>query len=57
MEGARRAFPGPLGLAVWIAVTVPAPLVLYEATHRWEEDQRVSTALAWTLAALPKPVG
>jgi hypothetical protein len=53
MEGVRRAFPGPVGLAAWIAVTVPAPLVLYEATHRWEEDQRVGTALAWSLAALP----
>jgi len=52
-----RAFPGPVGLAAWIAVTVPAPLVFYEATHRWEEDQPASTALAWTLAALPVLAG
>ncbi|GAB1692316.1 hypothetical protein [Krasilnikovia sp. M28-CT-15] len=48
-----QAFPGPVGLATWIAVTVPAPLVIYEATHRWEEDQDVATALWWTLAAVP----
>jgi hypothetical protein len=48
-----RAVPGPVGLAAWIAVTVPAPLVFYETTHRWEEDQDVSTALWWTVAAVP----
>jgi len=48
-----RAFPGPVGFAVWIAVTVLAPLVCYEATHRWEEDQDVYTALGWTVAAVP----
>jgi hypothetical protein len=49
----RRAFPDPFGLAVWIAMTVLVPLVYYEATHRWEEDQAVSMALRWTLAAVP----
>jgi hypothetical protein len=47
------AFPGPVEWAAWIAVTVPAPLLCYEATHHWEEDQRVSTAFLWTLGALP----
>lgn len=54
---AAKAFPGPVGLAAWIAVTVPVPLVLYEWTHRWEEDQLASTALVWTLAALPVLAG
>jgi hypothetical protein len=40
-------------LAAWLAVTVVAPLVSYDATHRWEEDQGVGTALWWTLAAVP----
>ncbi|MEQ4300051.1 hypothetical protein ABNF97_01440 [Plantactinospora sp. B6F1] len=53
----ERASPGPIGLAVWIAVTVPAPLLFFDATHRWEEDQRVSTALWWSLAALPALAG
>ncbi|MEO3928898.1 hypothetical protein ABGB07_34335 [Micromonosporaceae bacterium B7E4] len=48
-----RAFPGPIGLAVWIMVTVPAPLVFHEWSHRWEEDQQVSTALWWSVGALP----
>ncbi|MFI6824127.1 hypothetical protein ACIBJE_24775 [Micromonospora sp. NPDC050187] len=48
-----RAFPGPVGLAAWVAVTLPAPLVFFEVTHRWEERQNVSTALWWTLGALP----
>ncbi|MEN3607914.1 hypothetical protein AAH979_00045 [Plantactinospora sp. ZYX-F-223] len=48
-----RAFPGPVGWAVWIMVTVPAPLVFHEWSHRWEEDQAVSTALWWTVGALP----
>ncbi|PZG00609.1 hypothetical protein C1I99_09365 [Micromonospora deserti] len=48
-----RTFPGPVGLAAWIAVTLPAPLVFFEGTHRWEEHQDVSTALWWTLGALP----
>jgi hypothetical protein len=50
---AGRMLPGPVGLAAWIAVTVPVPLVFFEATHRWEEDQDVSTALLWTIGALP----
>ncbi|TDC42648.1 hypothetical protein [Micromonospora sp. KC213] len=48
-----RAFPGPVGLAAWVAVTVPAPLLFVEGTHRWEERQDVSTALWWTLGAVP----
>ncbi|MFC7548771.1 hypothetical protein [Plantactinospora sp. GCM10030261] len=48
-----HAFPGPVGLAGWIAATVPAPLVFFEATHRWEEDQPASTSFWWTLGALP----
>jgi hypothetical protein len=47
-----RASPGPVGFAVWIAATVLTPLVFFEATHRWEEDQNVSTALWWTVAAV-----
>jgi hypothetical protein len=41
------------GFAVWTAVTVVVPLVFFEATHRWEEDQDVGTALRWTVAAVP----
>jgi hypothetical protein len=54
-DGSRdgRVFPSPTGFAAWIAVTVVAPLVSYDATHRWEEDQSVLTALWWTLAAVP----
>lgn len=48
-----RAFPGPVALAVWILVTVPAPLVFFEWSHRWEEDLKISTALWWTVGALP----
>jgi len=48
-----RAFPGPVGLTAWIAVSVPLPLFAFEVSHRWEEDQNVSTALWWALAALP----
>ncbi len=42
-----------MGLAAWIAVTLPAPLLFFEGTHRWEEHQDVSMALRWTLGALP----
>jgi hypothetical protein len=48
-----RAFPGPVVLAVWVLVTVPAPLMFFEGTHRWEEDLKVSTALWWTVGAAP----
>ncbi|MEU6074052.1 hypothetical protein [Micromonospora sp. NPDC047074] len=48
-----RAFPGPGVLAVWVLVTVPAPLIVFEGTHRWEEDQKVSTALWWIVGAVP----
>jgi hypothetical protein len=50
---AGRALPGPLTLALWIAATVTLPLVYFEETHRWEEHQSVSTALWWTLGAMP----
>jgi hypothetical protein len=53
MTALVKAFPSPVGLAAWIAVTVPLPLLFAEATHRWEEDQHVSTALGWTVGALP----
>ncbi|WP_433389327.1 hypothetical protein [Micromonospora sp. KLBMP9576] len=49
----ERAIPGPLGVAAWIAATLPAPLMFFEATHRWEERQDVSAALWWVLGALP----
>jgi hypothetical protein len=48
-----HAFPGPVGLAGWIAVTVPLPLFAFEVSHRWEENQNVSTAVRWALVALP----
>ncbi|MFF3852887.1 hypothetical protein [Micromonospora sp. NPDC002575] len=48
-----RACPGPVVLAVWALATVPAPLVLFEGTHRWEEHMEVSTALWWTVGAAP----
>ncbi|BBH68365.1 hypothetical protein ACTI_50500 [Actinoplanes sp. OR16] len=40
-------------VAAWIAVTVVAPLMFFDVTHRWEEDQDVGSALLWTLVALP----
>ncbi|MFC0098533.1 hypothetical protein ACFFKH_13480 [Micromonospora marina] len=45
--------PGPGVLTAWLAATVPAPLVVYEWTHRWEEDQPISTALWWPVLASP----
>lgn len=45
--------PGPGVLTAWLAATVPAPLVVYEWTHRWEEDQPLSTALWWPVLASP----
>ncbi|NLU81117.1 hypothetical protein HCA58_22800 [Micromonospora sp. HNM0581] len=48
-----RAFPGPMALAVWMLVTVPAPLIFFEGTHSWEEDLKVSTALWWIVGAVP----
>ncbi|WP_435055220.1 hypothetical protein [Micromonospora aurantiaca (nom. illeg.)] len=45
--------PGPGVLTAWLAATVPAPLVFFEWTHRWEEDQPVSTALWWPVLASP----
>jgi hypothetical protein len=53
VKAVGRTFPGPVGLAAWIAVTVPVPLMFYEATHRWEEDQNVSAAMWWVVGALP----
>ncbi len=49
----RRAFPGPVGCAVWIAVTVAAPILYFDQTHRWEETQKLSTVLWWVAGALP----
>ncbi|MGW5580861.1 hypothetical protein [Micromonospora chokoriensis] len=48
-----RAFPGPVVLAVWVLVTVPAPLIFYEGTRRWEEGLKVSTALWWMVGSVP----
>ncbi|MEV4121551.1 hypothetical protein [Micromonospora sp. NPDC049645] len=48
-----RSSAGPVVLAVWLLVTVPAPLVFFEWTHRWEEDLTVAPALWWTVAAAP----
>ncbi|MDM4778597.1 MULTISPECIES: hypothetical protein [unclassified Micromonospora] len=45
--------PGPGVLTAWLAATVPAPLVVYEWTHRWEEDQPLSTALWWPVLGSP----
>ncbi|MEU2701082.1 hypothetical protein [Micromonospora aurantiaca (nom. illeg.)] len=45
--------PGPGVLTAWLAATVPAPLVFFEWTHRWEEDQPVWTALWWPVLASP----
>jgi len=44
---------GPGGLALWIAATVPAPLLFFDATHRWEEDQGVAFAVWWCIACVP----
>ncbi|MFI6784914.1 hypothetical protein [Micromonospora sp. NPDC050276] len=48
-----RSLPGPVALAVWLLVTVPAPLVFFEWTHRWEEDPTVAAAVWWTVGAAP----
>ncbi|MEK8106187.1 hypothetical protein NKG94_15260 [Micromonospora sp. M12] len=53
-----RSFPGPVVLAVWLLVTVAAPLMFFEATHRWEEDPTVAPALWWTVGWHPcSPAG
>ncbi|RSM62256.1 hypothetical protein DMB66_22295 [Actinoplanes sp. ATCC 53533] len=44
---------GPGGLALWIAATVPAPLLYFGATHRWEENQGVASAVWWCVACVP----
>lgn len=44
---------GPGGFALWAAVTVPAPLLFFEATHRWEQDQGVASAVWWCVACVP----
>ncbi|SCG79261.1 hypothetical protein [Micromonospora humi] len=40
-------------LAVWLLATVPAPLLFFEWTHRWEEDPTVAPALWWPVLASP----
>ncbi|MFF0151724.1 hypothetical protein [Micromonospora sp. NPDC005203] len=50
---AGRTLPGPKILALWMLATVPAPLVFFEWTHRWEEDPGVSAALWWIAGAVP----
>lgn len=49
----ERIFPGTTPLALWLLVTVAAPLISYEFTHLWEQDQDVFTALQWTVPAVP----
>lgn len=49
----RRAWPGAVEAAGWLAVIAALPQVHFSLTHRWEEDQRVLTALYWTAAAVP----
>jgi hypothetical protein len=34
-------------------VTVAAPILYFDQTHRWEETQKVSTVLWWVAGALP----
>jgi hypothetical protein len=48
-----RALPDPVGLAVWLIATVTAPMLVFEWSHRWEEDQPISSALWWTVGAVP----
>ena len=45
-----RAFPGPIGWAVWIGATVPGPLLFWDSRLRWEESVGL---LAIPLAMLP----
>jgi hypothetical protein len=40
-------------LAAWFLATVPAPLVWFQWTHRWEEDQPLSSALWWPVLVSP----
>ncbi|MGC4894662.1 hypothetical protein [Micromonospora sp. DT31] len=49
----RSRPPGPGLLAAWLLATVPAPLLFFDWSHRWEEDQPISTALWWPVLAAP----
>lgn len=49
----RLAVPGPYGIAVWLFLLLPAPLIWHELSHRWEEPQRLTEALPFALAAVP----
>ncbi|GIJ72251.1 hypothetical protein Voc01_071680 [Virgisporangium ochraceum] len=49
----RWAVPGPAAVTVWLLVTVVAPLVSFEFTHLWEEDQDATPAAMWALASTP----
>ncbi|MDG4802691.1 hypothetical protein [Micromonospora sp. WMMD980] len=40
-------------LTAWLLATVPAPLVFFGWTHRWEEDPPVVAALWWPVLASP----
>ncbi|WMF04582.1 hypothetical protein [Micromonospora robiginosa] len=40
-------------LAAWLLATVPAPLLFFAWTHRWEEDPTVAPALWWPVLASP----
>jgi hypothetical protein len=49
----RWAIPAPTVVAVWLAVTVVAPLLHFEFAHLWEEDQDATPAARWAIASTP----
>lgn len=47
----RWVLAGVFGVPAWFAVTVTAPLLFFDATHRWEEDPTVQPMLWWSVPA------
>jgi hypothetical protein len=47
-----RVIPGPIGCALWIGATVPAPLLVWEGLLRWEEDISLVAVLLGMIPAV-----
>lgn len=52
-QAGRRALPGPIGWAVWLAATVPGPLLFWDSRLRWEVSLNLAAA---ALAMLPAAI-
>ena len=48
---ARKRHDRGMFVLAWFALTVSAPLLFFEATHRWEEDPTVAPMLWWSVGA------